>query len=46
MDMLRMDKYISNAQERGKDAEEKHKLFPIPQAEIDANPLFEQNPRY
>ncbi len=45
-DMLRMDKYISNAQARGKDAQEKHKLFPIPQTEIDANTLIEQNPGY
>lgn len=45
-DMIRMGVYISNAQSRGKDAQEKHKLFPIPQEEIDANPLMEQNPGY
>ena len=45
-DMLRMGKYISNAQARGKNAQEKHKLFPIPQSEIDANKLIEQNPGY
>ena len=45
-DMLRMGVYISNAQARGKDAQEKHKLFPIPQSEIDANKLIEQNPGY
>lgn len=45
-DMLRMGVYISNAQARGKDAQEKHKLFPIPQAEIDANKQIQQNPGY
>ncbi|MFC6100228.1 RagB/SusD family nutrient uptake outer membrane protein [Olivibacter domesticus] len=45
-DLLRMDKYIENARSRGIDAQEKHKLFPVPQSEIDANPLFEQNPGY
>lgn len=45
-DLLRMGKYISNAQMRGKNAQEKHKVFPIPQEEIDANPLFDQNPGY
>lgn len=45
-DLLRMGKYISNAQERGKNATEKHKLFPIPQEEVDANTLLEQNPGY
>jgi len=45
-DLLRMGKYIENARNRGIDVEEKHKLFPVPQAEIDANPLFKQNPGY
>jgi hypothetical protein len=45
-DLLRMGKYISNAVSRGKSAQEKHKLFPIPQNEIDANKLMVQNPGY
>lgn len=45
-DLLRMEKYLQNAQDRGIDAQEKHRLFPVPQSEIDANPLFEQNPGY
>lgn len=45
-DLLRMGKYIENARSRGIDAQEKHKLFPVPQSEIDANPLFQQNPGY
>jgi starch-binding outer membrane protein, SusD/RagB family len=46
-DLLRMDKFIAGAQARGiTAAADKHKLFPIPQAEIDANPLCEQNPGY
>jgi len=46
-DLLRMDKFISNAQARGiAAAAEKHRLFPIPQTEIDANPACKQNPGY
>ena len=46
-DLLRMDKFISNAQSRGiTAAADKHKLFPIPQTEIDANPLCKQNEGY
>jgi hypothetical protein len=46
-DLLRMDKFISGAQARGiTAAAEKHKLFPIPQSEIDANPLCKQNTGY
>jgi len=45
-DLLRVDQYLENARNRGIDAQEKHKLFPVPQSEIDANPLFQQNSGY
>jgi len=46
-DLLRNGTFISNAHTRGITvAADKHKLFPIPQAEIDANPLCVQNPGY
>ncbi|TWV89188.1 RagB/SusD family nutrient uptake outer membrane protein [Chitinophaga pinensis] len=46
-DLLRHDKFISLAKARGITvAADKHKLFPIPQAEIDANPACKQNPDY
>jgi hypothetical protein len=46
-DLLRHNKFISLAVARGvATASDKHKLFPIPQTEIDANPLCEQNPGY
>lgn len=45
-DMIRHGILISNAQERGVNAQEHHVLFPIPQSEIDANPNLEQNPGY
>jgi hypothetical protein len=46
-DLLRHGLFISLAKGRGiVTADEKHKLFPIPQAEVDANPLIEQNPGY
>lgn len=45
-DLLRAGKYIEAAKNRGKNATDKHKLFPIPQAEIDANTVMEQNPGY
>jgi hypothetical protein len=45
-DMIRQDKLISNAIERGKNAQPFHRLYPIPQREIDANPNLEQNPGY
>jgi hypothetical protein len=46
-DLLRHGKFISLAQARGITvAAEKHKLFPIPQSEIDANPLCKQNEGY
>lgn len=46
-DLLRHGKFISFAQARGVSvASEKHKLFPIPQAERDANKLVGQNDGY
>lgn len=46
-DLLRHDKFISLAKARGvATAAEKHKLFPIPQVERDANKLCGQNPDY
>lgn len=46
-DLIRHGKFISAALARGITvAADKHKLFPIPQAEIDANPLCQQNPGY
>jgi hypothetical protein len=47
MDMIRMDKFISNALARGKsNAQPFHVLFPIPQVSLTANPLLVQNPGY
>jgi len=46
MDLIRHNRFISNAQARGKPAEEHHRRFPIPQSELDANPALEQNPGY
>jgi len=46
-DLLRQNKFISNAIARGiTNAAEKHRLFPIPQTEIDANPACRQNTGY
>lgn len=46
-DLLRHDKFISLAQARGITiAANKHKLFPIPQTEIDANTACKQNDDY
>lgn len=46
-DLIRMDKFVSSAQARGiKNADDHHKLFPIPQTEITANSLCTQNPGY
>jgi starch-binding outer membrane protein, SusD/RagB family len=46
-DLLRHDKFISLAQARGiTTAGEKHKLYPTPQAERDANKLCSQNDGY
>jgi hypothetical protein len=46
-DLLRHNKFISLATARGVTAAaDKHKLFPIPQTEIDANPACKQNTGY
>jgi hypothetical protein len=45
-DMIRMNKFISGAIARGKNARDFQVLYPIPQAEIDANPNLKQNPGY
>ncbi len=46
-DLIRHGKFISSAQERGKNlAQPHHVLFPIPQTELDANPALQQNPSY
>ena len=43
-DLLRHGKFISTAVAEGYAAEEKHKLFPIPQDAREENPLLQQNP--
>lgn len=46
-DQIRHGVFISNAQDRGvTNAQPYHRLFPIPQAEIDANPEMTQNEGY
>ena len=46
-DLIRQDKFVSSALARGAvNAKATHVLFPIPQAEIDANPQVKQNPGY
>jgi starch-binding outer membrane protein, SusD/RagB family len=46
-DLLRHGKFISSAKARGITiADDHHKLFPIPQTEINANKLCIQNPGY
>jgi len=45
-DLIRQDKFISNAIARGKNAEPFRALYPLPQREIDANSNLEQNPGY
>ena len=45
-DELRHDLFISNAIARGKNAKAFHVVYPIPQAEIDANPNLEQTAGY
>jgi tetratricopeptide (TPR) repeat protein len=45
-DQIRHGVLISRAQARGKNAQDFHVLFPIPQIEIDANAALEQNPGY
>ncbi len=45
-DLLRMGKFISNAQARGKNAKPFQKLFPIPQQAMDSNPKLVQTSGY
>ncbi|TDB62733.1 RagB/SusD family nutrient uptake outer membrane protein [Arundinibacter roseus] len=45
-DLIRMDKFISSAVARGKNAEPFHVLYPIPQSEVEANPNLTQNTGY
>lgn len=45
-DLIRMDKYISNAIERKKNAQPFQVLYPLPQSEIEANSNLKQNPGY
>lgn len=45
-DLIRHDKFISMARERGINAQDHHVLFPIPQSEVDANTLMVQTEGY
>lgn len=45
-DMRRYGNFISDAQDRGKSAQDYMELYPIPQTEVEANPNCEQNPGY
>lgn len=45
-DLIRHGKYIQQARDRGIDAEEYRRLYPIPQRELDANPNLVQNPGF
>ncbi len=45
-DQIRHGVMISRAQARGKNAQDFHVLYPIPQRELDANTNLEQNPGY
>lgn len=46
-DLLRHDRFISNAQTNGATAaEDKHKLFPLPSIQLSRNLELEQNPGY
>lgn len=45
-DLIRHGKFIQSAIERGKPAQPFHVLYPIPQAEINANPNLVQNEGY
>lgn len=46
-DLIRMDRFVASARERGKsNAQDYHRLFPIPQAAIDADPDLIQNEGY
>lgn len=45
-DLIRHGKFIQQAQARGKNAQQHHVRFPIPQSAMDSNPKLEQNPGY
>lgn len=45
-DLIRMDRFISGALERKKNAQSFQVLYPLPQSEIDANPNLKQNQGY
>ncbi|MFI2741651.1 RagB/SusD family nutrient uptake outer membrane protein [Zhouia sp. PK063] len=45
-DLIRNEEYISKAQERGVNAKAYNVLFPIPESEINNNPLISQNEGY
>jgi hypothetical protein len=46
-DLIRMDNFISSAQARGvANAKPMHRVFPLPQAALDANPMLTQNDGY
>ena len=45
-DQKRQGVFISRAQARGTSAQEHHRVFPIPQREMDSNPNIQQNPGY
>ncbi|WP_345232731.1 RagB/SusD family nutrient uptake outer membrane protein [Olivibacter ginsenosidimutans] len=46
-DLIRMDRFIASAHERGKtNAQDYHRFFPIPQAALDADPSLAQNEGY
>jgi len=46
LDLLRHDRFISNAQKRGVDAQDYQKVYPIPSEEINRNHNLKQNPQY
>lgn len=45
-DLIRHGKFIEQAQARGKNAQDYHVLFPIPQSAMDSNSELVQNPGY
>lgn len=45
-DLIRMNKFISSALSRGKNAKDYQALYPIPQRETDADKNLKQNPGY
>ncbi|MBU2945798.1 RagB/SusD family nutrient uptake outer membrane protein [Zobellia uliginosa] len=45
-DLIRHNKFVERAIERGKPAQPHHVVYPLPQAQIDNNPNLEQNPGY